>query len=329
MSKKNNFIYKGGFSFNNNFIMKKSAEKKFDVTGIGCSAWDYLGIVKTYPQPGEKSRMKRFEGQGGGQIATALVSVARLGGKAAIIDTVGDDLFGINIRKGLVEEGIDDTFLITDPGKESLVALCMIPENSGNRAIFFTKGTKKILEPEEVPKDIIIKSNCLLADDHHRKASAQACHYAREANIPVVTDIERDNICNDELFHLGTHHIIPEDYLLKYTQEKDLENALKAIKETYKPEIVITTMGDRGSMAYNGKEFIRQDAHHIAKVIDTTGAGDVFHGTFCYGLSLGYDLKTNLQFSSLIASMKCRKLGGQAGIPYIEELNGLWNHPLK
>ena len=302
--------------------------KSFDIIGIGCSAWDLLGTLNYYPQPGEKEKLSRFEGLPGGQIQTALVTATRLGGKTAIIDTVGDDPFGKAIVASLLREGIDITHLYERTGKTSLVALCIIVEETGERAIIFSTGTKKFLKEEEIVRDFILNCRCLMLDNHHGKASSIAAEIAKEAHIPVVTDIERDNPYNEKLFCLGTHHILPEDYLFKYTGEKDPEKGLKAIYKNCKPKVAIVTLGAKGSIAYTGKDFIHQPAYKIENIVDTTGAGDVFHGAFASGLILNYDLKTNLQFASLVAALKCRELGGQTAIPYKEELKDLWELPL-
>jgi len=296
-------------------------KKIFDVTGIGCSAWDLIGIIKNYPARGEKERFISFEEHPGGQVATALVTVSRLGGKTAIIDNVGDDTYGGKIREALLEENIDVAHLYTDIGKTSLLACCMISQDTGERTIFFTTGTKRILGEEDVPDELILSSKCIMIDTHHGKASIKGATLARGANIPVVTDLERDYGYTEKLFQLGTHHIIPRDYILKYTGENDEERALKSVYHNYKPETVITTLGEDGSIAYDGKEIIVQKAYKTGNTLDTTGAGDVFHGSFAFGLTRGYSLKENLKFASLVAGIKCGKLGGQKGIPYKEEID--------
>jgi sugar/nucleoside kinase (ribokinase family) len=302
--------------------------KKFDVTGIGCAAWDLTGTVKNYPLPGDKSPMKNFEEHPGGQVATALTSVSRLGGRTAIIEISGDDYYGERIRESLAHEGIDITCLIKDQGKTSLLSFCACLEDKGERAIFFTGGTKRFLEPEDISSDLIMSSKSILIDNYHGRASVFAAFLAGKAGIPAVTDIERDSPWNDELFRTGTHHIIPCHYLLEYTGEKDAEEALRILQKNYHSELLVATMGEKGSIAWNGKEFFYESAYMVEPVVDTTGAGDVFHGTFAFGLTLGYDIATNLKFASLVAGLKCRAQGGQKGIPYARELKDLWEYPL-
>jgi len=306
-------------------MKSSSAKKLFDVAGIGCTAWDMLGILGKYPEPGDKAKLSRFEDLPGGQIQTALVAITRLGGKTAIVDTVGDDTYGEKIMESLIKEGVNRDYIVRRPGKTSLVSICIITEDSGERTLFFTIGTKGFLKPDEVPSDLILNSRVLLVDNHHGEGSVIASKLALKGKIPVVTDIERDNPYNDELFSLGNHHILPGDYLSHYTGEKEPEKGLEAIYKNYKPEIVIVTLGRQGSIAYRGKEFIRQPVYKVEPVVDTTGAGDVFHGAFSYGLALNYDLEKNLKFASMVAGLKCRGLGGQTAVPYRNEMEKLWS----
>ncbi|HPZ08970.1 MAG TPA: PfkB family carbohydrate kinase [Candidatus Eremiobacteraeota bacterium] len=293
---------------------------KFDVIGIGGAAWDFLGIIKKYPGTGEKTEMSFIDQQGGGQTGTAIVTVARLGGKASIIGVVGDDEFGEKIRKSFLEEGVDISHLFIDKSSTSHIAFCMTLEDTGDRTIFYNRGTKRFLTPQDIDRDFVSNCRCLLIDTHHSKASLEAVSIARSLQIPVVTDIERFSPENDSLFALGTHHILPERYLLEYTKESSLEKALLFWRKRFKESILVITLGERGTIAFNGEEIITQKAYKIDSLVDTTGAGDVFHGAFAYGLTLGYDLPTNLNFASIVAGLKCRFMGGRKGIPTVEEV---------
>lgn len=305
-----------------------AGNKTYDVIGLGGAALDLLGVVQQYPLLGEKTELVRLEEQGGGQAGTAMVAVARLGGRAAIMGTNGDDEAGRKILTGFRAEGVDVSHLQTDPGARSHVAYCFIQEDTGDRAIFFDRGNKRRLEPADLDRTFVTDCRCLLFDTHHWKAAVTAGTWAREEAIPVVTDLERPTPENRLLLRLGTHHIMPEHYLLEYTTESDPERAARRLLSECEPEALVVTRGPRGAVAYGRGEVLYQPAYPVQPVVDTTGAGDVFHGAFAYGLTLGYDLPTNLEFSALVAALKCRALGGRAGIPRREELAGLWRLPL-
>jgi sugar/nucleoside kinase (ribokinase family) len=305
-----------------------TGDKRFDTLGLGGAAWDMLGVVGHYPLPGEKAELIRFEEQGGGQAGTAMVAVARLGGRATIVGTNGDDDAGSKIRRSFCEEGVEVSHLQTDPGSRSHLAFCFIKEDSGDRAIFFDRGNKRRLEPGDLDRDFVVSARCLLFDTHHWSAAGTAATWAREAGMPVVTDLERPTPENETLLRLGTHHVMPEHYLLEHTGESDPRRAAEKLVAEYHPEALVVTRGARGAVAYAEGEALRQPAYPVESVVDTTGAGDVFHGAFAYGLTLGYDLPTNLEFSALVAGLKCRRLGGRAGIPRKDELAGVWRLPL-
>ncbi|HEY3397121.1 MAG TPA: PfkB family carbohydrate kinase [Armatimonadota bacterium] len=308
--------------------MNQTEATRFDVVALGGAAWDLLGIYREYPQPGEKTELLNVEEQGGGQAATAAVAVARLGGRAAILGTTGSDDYARKIVESFASEGVDTRGLLRIEGTRSHIAFCMIQEESGDRAIFFDRGNKRKLEPEDLDREMITGAGCLLFDTHHWKAAVTAATWAREAGVPVLTDLERPTANSEDLLRLGTHHVMPEHYLLECTGESDPEAAARLMRERYAPEVLVVTRGARGAVAYAGCERLEQPAFPVDPVIDTTGAGDVFHGAFGYGLVLGYDLATNLEFAALVAALKCRQLGGRAGIPTREELAGLWRLPL-
>lgn len=301
-----------------------SDSPRFDVIGIGGCAWDLLGTVRRYPEPGQKVPLLQQRAEGGGQAATALVAVARLGGRAALLGTVGDDEYGEKIRAGLAAEGVDLSHLILDPGKTSHWAFCAVQEGTGEREIFFCTGTKRKLTPADVAPEFVRSGRCLLMDTHHWEASVRAAEIARAAGLPVITDLEHPGPTVERLLHLGTHHVMPEHFLLEHTGETDPERAAAALLATYAPEVLVVTRGVRGCVGYEAGDRVEQAAYRVEPTVDTTGAGDVFHGAFAYGLTLGYDLPRNLAFASLVAGLKCRALGGRSGIPRREELGQWW-----
>jgi len=295
----------------------------FDVIAIGGVAWDYIGIVNNYPGAGEKAEISFLDQQGGGQAGTAIVTAARLGGTCAITGTAGDDETGEKIKQSLVAEGVDVSRLFIDKGATSHIAFCFT--HNGERTIFYNRGNKRLLSEKDIDGDFIKNCSCLLTDVHHSRASLEAVRIARKENIPVVTDIERYAPENDEIFSLATHNILPVKYLLSFTGEKTLQKAVKLWQKKFTSSVLVVTLGEEGSLAYNGEKIIRQTAFRVSPVVDTTGAGDVFHGAFARGITLGYSLEKNLEFASLVAGLKCRSLGGRKGIPGVEQLKGLWN----
>jgi sulfofructose kinase len=285
---------------------------------MGCCCWDYLGVVERYPGLDEKVAMKQLVQQGGGQAGTAMVAVARLGGRAAIFGRVGDDEFGRRNYQAFEEEGVDTSWLVTVPGATSQFAFCVIDEPTGKRSIFYIHGAKGKFRPEELPRERLLDCRCLLLDGHHNEAAVAAAGWAREQGLPVVLDLERPQPQDEQLVSLCTHPIVTEDFAIDFTGASDFREAARAMLARG-PEAVVITRGAEGAVAFTAEQTIEQPAFEVEPIVDTTGAGDVFHGAFAYGIALGYDLAHNLAFASAVAALKCRTLGGRAGIPTMQE----------
>ncbi len=262
--------------------------------------------------------MSELSMQGGGQAGTAMAAVARLGGRAAVFGRIGDDEFGRHIRESFQAEGVDTRWLVEVPGTTSQFAFCAAESPSGKRTIFYIHGTKGKFSPEELDRDALLDCRCLLVDGHHNMAAVAAVRWAREAGVPVVLDLERPQVEDAELMATASHPVVPRRFALRFTGESDVTAAGRAILRGG-PETVVITLGAEGALAFRGDELIHQPALPVEPVVDTTGAGDVFHGAFAYGVALGYDLRENLRFSSAVAALKCRALGGRTGIPTMEE----------
>ena len=296
--------------------------KRFDVIGLGCCCWDVLGVVEHYPALDEKSALLELAQAGGGQTSTGMTAVARLGGKAAFWGIIGDDDFGRNIRGAMDAEGVDTGNMQVVPGAQSQFAFCVAHADTGKRSIFWKASTTGKLDPATLDRAALMDCRAIMVDGHHVDAAIQAVTWAREEGIPTVLDMERCDPRNGELLRLVTYAILPEGFLHAHTGNRDFDAAVVAAR-AFTDGTLIITRGDRGSVAFAGNEVIQQPAFQIERVVDTTGAGDVFHGSFAYGLALGYGLRENLRFASAVAALKCRALGGRAGIPNFAEARAL------
>lgn len=293
-------------------------ERSFDVIAVGGVCWDILGTVARYPALDEKTELGAFLQQGGGLAATAIVAVARLGGRAALWGKIADDEFGHKNLQEFAREGVDTTHLQVVPGGTSQFAFCVAEEGSGHRTIFWKGATVGRLQPADLDREAILDCRALMVDGNHFEAALQVARWAHEAGVPTVLDLENPNASNRELLHLCDWPILPEHFAVQHTGLADaLAAGEKLHRELRKP--LILTRGLRGSVAFVEGEAHFQAAYRIERVVDTTGAGDVFHGAFAYGLALGYDLAQNLRFAAAVAALKCRALGGRTGIPSFSE----------
>ena len=291
----------------------------FHVIGLGTVCWDFVGSVERYPALDEKQALSALIQQGGGPTATGVVAVARLGGRAAIWGRIGDDDFGAKIVAEFHAEGVDTSRLQRATGKSSQFAFCVAQQGTGHRSIFWKPGDAGDMPPSSLDREALLDCRCLLLSAGHAEAALQAARWAREAGIPVVVDLERPRPGGEELLRACDYPIVPHDYATEVCGIDDPLAAGRRLSERL-GGLVIITRGAEGSVAFRGGEVHMQPAFAVTPVVDTTGAGDVYHGAFAYGLALGYGLEENMRFASAVAALKCRALGGRTGIPTFDEV---------
>ncbi len=292
-----------------------------DVLCMACCCWDLLGIVGRYPELDQKCPMSEMVEAGGGQSATASAAIATLGGKAAVMGRVGSDKNGRNITEALEAVGVETGPIRVIPDTTSQFAICIIHESTGKRSIMWRNGTMGKPTPDDVDPALVARAKAVLIDSHAIDAGIYCAQVARELDKPVVLDLEKPNERNVELTSLATHPIFPLHFGQELTGETEPEAICRAILGLG-PETAIITMGDQGCVAVTSDE-----THHVpafkVDVVDTTGAGDVFHGAFAYGLALGKPLAENLRFASAAAALSTRGLGGRARLGTMGEVEAL------
>jgi ribokinase len=284
----------------------------FDVVGVGHATLDILGVVGRHPGADDKVELEVFSLQGGGPVATALVTLQRLGSSTAVVAKVSDDRFGQLIREGLEAAGVDVSGLVAEPGRVSPVSFVSVERPTGRRAIFWTRGDVGPLRPEEVPLELLRGARALHVDGIQLAAQVAAAREARRLGIPVVFDAGSPRPGVDELLGLTDVLIASERFAVELGGGTLAAN-LRALAARGPAEVVVT-LGEEGSVGLAGEEFVRVPALAV-EVVDTTGAGDVYHGAYLYALLGGRTLSERMRFASAAAGLKCRALGGRAGIP--------------
>ena len=288
------------------------------VTGLGQCSLDYLSLVDVYPQVNTKQEVLQWHEQGGGPVATALVALSRLGISCSFHGITGDDEAGRQIRQSLADEGIETKCLVQRKDSSSQVAFIAVEKDSAKRTIFWRRPSGKALQPDELGDDFLSGSNCLLVDGLMMDATLAAVKRAREMNIPVLLDagsarpgmLELAGCCDyvvaSEVFAEGLGWKLTPQTLLKHS---------KALGT----RALTITLGERGSITVADRRIIRMPAFKV-EAVDTTGAGDVFHGGYIFGLLRGWDLECVVRFASATAAIKCRQMGGRTGIPSLDEV---------
>ncbi len=283
------------------------------VVGIGQCAWDILAMVDTIPQVDTKKEVLLWEEQGGGPVATALATLSHLGVPCRFHGIIGDDREGAAIRQSLREEGVYVSGLVTRSNASSQTAFIVIEKSAATRTIFWKRPTGEPLSPEELPRDFLEGADFLLLDGLMKDVSLFAARWAKEAGIPVVLDAGRVREGTLELARLSDYVVGSEEFARELCWRDDAAQFKIEIKK-HSFGITTITLGAQGSVTYADDKVIIIPAFPV-ETVDTTGAGDVFHGGYIYGLLRKWNLEATVRFASAVAAMKCRKVGGRSGIP--------------
>lgn len=291
--------------------------KKFDVVGLGYTALDYLGIVPHLPAENRKLELLDFHVQGGGPTATALVTARRLGLSASYIGKVGDDDFGQRMLSELKTEDVETDSVIIETGASSQLAFIMVDESTAARTILWTRGSVSRIIPDEIDLGLIGSARVLLVDDLEPAAALAAAREANERGVPVVIDAGSLRPGVEEILPCCDYIIASEVFAEQLTGGNDHVRSLEELL-AFGPAAAAVTLGERGCVALSADGLIEAEGFEV-DAVDTTGAGDVFHGAFLFAVLQGWDLYRSCVFSNAVAALACRALGGRAGIPDLDE----------
>lgn len=285
----------------------------FDVVGVGLNATDTLILVPRFPAYAGKEPFVDEMYSPGGQVASAMVACAKLGLRTKYIGTVGDDERGRIQIESLQGTGINLDHVQVRKGCANQSAYIVIDQSTGERTVFWRRSDCLRLDPSEITPDMITSARLLHIDGHDTAAVGRAAAIARQHNIPVTVDV-------DTVYH-GFDKVLPNvDYLItssefpvRWTGEGDPFRALIMIQEEYGMKVAAMTLGSFGSIARMDGKFCYSPAF-VVNCVDTTGAGDVFHGAYCYGVLQGLSLRDTLDLSNAMAALNCTAIGARGGI---------------
>jgi sulfofructose kinase len=293
--------------------------KSWNCVGFGLCVFDNLVIVEKYPNLNQKTEAVNFSQQGGGPVATAMVTLGRLGvSEVGFIGKVGNDQEGEFVRKDLELEGVDTRYLKEVTGSRTAQAFVWVEKRSGKRSVVLHRENNLNFKIEEVNSDPLESTKCLLIDGRDTEASLFAAKEAQASGTKVIMDAGSLRPRIEDYFPLIDYFICSKDFINSFSGNKELEQAIIEIHQKGCKWVVVT-LGEKGSIGYDGGNFYQQPSFSV-NVVDTTGAGDVFHGAFIFGLLQCWNLSKILLFSNAVAALKCTKLGGRRGIPNFEQV---------
>lgn len=291
------------------------------VLGIGASLYDVIMSVENYPKENTKQRTDKVTYQCGGPVSTALVAISKLGGEASYFGVFTDDGYSDSMLEEFKRYGIDTSLCIKKGGYSSPFSFIIVSEEAHTRTVLWTGGTLPLLLPEKVPEEAIKASSVIHLDGNQRDAALYAAKIANENGVKVSLDAGSCYPGITEIVEYTDFLVASEEFVREFTGNNDLQDAAKGLYKRFKPEIVVVTQGDSGGFYFDGQKLEQYPAYSV-NVVDTTGAGDVFHGAFIFGYLKGWRWERIVRFSSAVSALKCTKSGGRTGIPtYCEAVN--------
>ncbi len=294
----------------------------FDVVGVGLNATDTLILLPRFPAYAGKVPFEAETLSPGGQVASAMATCAKLGLRVKYIGTVGDDERGRIQRESLVEAGIDLEDLETRADCPNQTAYILIDQSTGERTVLWQRNDCLRLSPDAITEEKIACARLLHIDAHDTPAVAKAAGIARKLGIPVTLDVDTIYHGFDQVLSNIDYLIASSEFPAQWTSERDPFRSLEMIQEEYGMRVAAMTLGAHGALARAEGRFYYSPAF-VVDCIDTTGAGDVFHGAFCYSVLQKMPLREALDFSNALAALNCTRLGARGGIATLEEAGEL------
>lgn len=298
-----------------------------DVVGVGANSVDYVYRLPEFPKPDSPTAKLRIAHHAiacGGQAATTMCTCAAMGLRSRYVGVTGSDDNGRLMRDELSRRGVDITHTAVRDAVNAF-AVILLDDAQGERVVLWDRESRLDLAPGDIDPGVISDARLLHVDDVDVEASIRAASMARDAGIPVTSDIERMSDRTEALIAAVTIPIFAEHVLEPLTGERDVERALRVLRRRHAGMLCVT-LGARGVMLLDRDRLHHAPAFQVA-VSDTTGAGDVFRGAFIAALLRGDAPGDILRFANAAAAISCTRLGAINGVPTLDETRQLLANP--
>src|SRR5262249_42454727 len=310
------------------FPLRLPADKRFDAVGFGLNAVDHLIVVPEYPAFDTKMRLLDHKQSAGGQTASAMVALRRLGFKTAYAGRFGSDPEGLFGFQTLKDDDVNVDFAEVVEGARNQIAFITIDARSGERTIVWDRDDRLAYRREEAPVEFGPLGKVLHLDAHDPPAWVGAAPAARATGTIVSADIDHVYEGLPDVLPLIDVMIGSKEFPRRVTGIADERTALAELKTRYGCAITGMTVGAAGAVVYIDGSFIESPGFAApGGCRDTTGAGDAFHGGFLFGLLTGEALETSLKLGNAVAAIKSSALGARTALPTKSELEQFLNNP--
>ena len=295
--------------------------KTFDAVGFGLNAVDHLIVVPEYPAFDTKVRLSDHRQSAGGQTASTMVALHRLGFTTAYAGRFGSDPEGQFGLATLLVQGVNTDFTEVVEGATTQIAFIIIDSRNGERTIIWDRDERLAYRADEAPREFGSLGRVLHLDAHDPPACVRVAQDAKSSGVIVSADI--DNIYDGlpELLPLIDLLITSKEFPHRLTGIADERASLVELKARYGCTLVGLTKGVEGALVLCEGKFIESPSYPApGGCRDTTGAGDAFHAGFLYGLLNAEDIETSLKYANAVAAMKCSALGCRTSLPTRSQL---------
>ncbi len=285
--------------------------QSIDLVGLGLNATDTVLSLPHYPASGSKLSIAAPALLPGGQVATVVAACATWGLATRYIGKLGDDHHAALHRREFARLAVDARIVVA-PGAPSPQSYILV-DPSGERTVLNQRDPRLTLQPEEIAREWVLPARALHLDGYDTQAAVRAARWAREAGTPVVADLDEQYPGIEELLPLIDHLIVSRDFAQRLTGEPSLALALQQMHARCGCVLSAATLGENGVLAWDGTRFYAVPAFQVS-VVDTTGAGDLFHAGYIYGLLGGWPLEQRLRFACAAAALNCTAPGARGYI---------------
>jgi sulfofructose kinase len=293
---------------------------KVDLVGVGLNATDTVIPLSKYPVRGSKVEYSHATILPGGQVASTVVACQRWGMKTRYVGKLGDDVAATLHREAFAHAGVE-TRLITVNGGASSQSLILV-DDGGERTVLCRRDERMNLRPDELNRDWIVNARALHVDGYDTAAATLAAQWARGAEVPVIADLDEIYPGIETLLECTDFIVASRDFPCRLMREPNLEFALKMMQDRFGCRLAAATLGEEGVLAWDGEQFHHAPAFRVP-VVDTTGAGDIFHAGFIYGMLQEWPLQRQLDFACAAAALNCTQVGARGGIMPVDVIEEL------
>jgi sulfofructose kinase len=288
------------------------------IVGLGLCVMDHVYVVERLDWRGTRMRYSDCLVAPGGMTGTALRQAASLGCNSHVLSIVGDDDDGHRMRRALASAGVKTGRLRLVKAFPTTVAVVLVKRRGGERRFLVPDRRDLERRAPELDLSVIDRRTLLLVDGHFPAQARRAVEHARRVGAQVMGDFHRVSRAARALLPYVDLPVVPLEFARVYG-DGDPRRALRRLHERFGGTPVVT-QGARGGIYWDGVR-VRRFRSHRVRVVDTTGAGDVFHGALAAGLYAGRRLPGALDLAARAASLACTALGGGSRLMRRDEMD--------